>query len=215
MAIKVLTDGAAMVAVKDLIQHPKNARQGDVDAIVESIKVNGFFGSLVVQKSTNHVLAGNHTLQAAKKLKLKTVPVTWVDVDDATALKILAADNRVSDLGDYDQERLLELLKEIEESVGLEGTGYDEDYLEQLLADVSPPMEGEDEETDTEEGEEGLPPGSLTTHAESQVVQIQLFYTVKTVEAFLSDVDVLKERWGIQNVTDIVTRAISTLAKGE
>ena len=46
------------VATGDLIPHPDNPRHGDVPAIVESIKANGWFGTIVAQRSTSHVLAG-------------------------------------------------------------------------------------------------------------------------------------------------------------
>ena len=85
-----------MVAVDKLINHPNNPRQGDIGAIAVSIQENGWFGSLVAQKSSGHVLAGNHRLQAARQLDIKEVPVHWIDVDDNQALKILLADNRTN-----------------------------------------------------------------------------------------------------------------------
>ena len=96
----------AMVATDRLTSHPKNPRIGDVDGIVESIKANGFFTALTVQKSTGHVLIGNHRLEAAKRLGLKKVPVIYADVDDGRALAMLGADNAASDRAVYDDERL-------------------------------------------------------------------------------------------------------------
>ncbi|HYG67587.1 MAG TPA: DNA methyltransferase, partial [Anaeromyxobacteraceae bacterium] len=61
-----------------------------------------------------------------------------LDVDDATALRILIADNRIADLGTYSDERLAQVLAEIlEQTSSLSGTGYDADDLDQLLADLS------------------------------------------------------------------------------
>jgi len=128
-----------LTAVGKLIPHPKNPRQGDVGAIAESIAVNGFYGSLVVQKSTSHVCAGNHRLLAAVQLGYEKVPVTWIDVDDETAERILLVDNRSNELASNDPTALAELLTELAGSQGLEGTGYDGDDLDELLADLADP----------------------------------------------------------------------------
>src|SRR6187402_3465513 len=81
----------------------KNPRQGDVGAITESLRLNSQFRPIVVNKGTqtgrpNEVLAGNHTLMAACALKWTHVAVTWMDVDDVQADRIVVADNRLSDL---------------------------------------------------------------------------------------------------------------------
>ena len=71
--------------------HPSNPRKGNVAKIVESIKANGFYGSIVVQKSTMTILAGNHRWQAAKECGMKTIPAMLLDIDDLSAKKILLA----------------------------------------------------------------------------------------------------------------------------
>ena len=124
-----------MVAVDKLINHPNNPRQGDIGAIAVSIQENGWFGSLVAQKSSGHVLAGNHRLQAARQIDIKEVPVHWIDVDDNQALKILLADNRTNDLATYDNEVLTQLLATIATDDSLLGTGYDGDDLDLLITD--------------------------------------------------------------------------------
>jgi ParB-like chromosome segregation protein Spo0J len=119
--------------VRSLIRHPLNPREGDVGAIAASIQRNGWFGTVVVQRSTNYVLAGNHRLEAAKMLGYETVPVYWVDVDDDTAKRILLADNRTSDLASYNLEQLAEVLKDLALTDDLEGTGWDGDDIDSLL----------------------------------------------------------------------------------
>jgi ParB-like chromosome segregation protein Spo0J len=128
----------ATVEVSRLQEHPRNPRRGEVDAIQESIETNGFYGTIVAQESTGYILAGNHRWKAAVKAGLLTVPVMWVAVDDEAALRILLADNRTADLADYDNASLVELLAEIANSTGtLLGTGYDQDALDDLIAEVS------------------------------------------------------------------------------
>ena len=100
-----------VVPVTKLVEHPKNPRVGDVEAIVAAITANGWHGALLVQRSTAHVLAGNHRLRAAKQLGMETVPVIWADVDDDEALAILVSDNRASDFGYFDEDALVDLLR--------------------------------------------------------------------------------------------------------
>lgn len=127
-----------LVAVDAVAPHPANPRQGDVGAIVQSIEANGWWGVIVAQRSTGYVLAGNHRLQAARSLGLGEVPVHWLDVDDATALRVLLADNRSNDLAAYDDHALATLLQAVVADAGtLDGTLYDADDLDQLLADLA------------------------------------------------------------------------------
>lgn len=123
------------VPLGDLRPYPGNARQHDVDAIAGSLRVNGQFRPLVVQRGTSHVLVGNGTLQAAQRLGWPSVQVTYVDVDDAGARRIVLADNRTHDLGGYDDRALADLLSELD---GFDGTGYAEEDLTDLLAALEP-----------------------------------------------------------------------------
>jgi len=115
--------------------HPDNPRRGEVDVICASLETNGLYRPLVVQKSTRFVLAGNHTLLALLRLGAEQVPVTWVDVDERDAARIILADNRSSDLGGYDVTALAEVMNSLGPDAFV-GTGYAEADLDQLLVDL-------------------------------------------------------------------------------
>lgn len=135
--MRVINQEHVTVPIDAIRPHPRNPRQGDVGAIHESIENNGFYGAIIAQKSTGYILAGNHRWQAARQAGATEIPVTWVDVDDDHALRILLADNRTNDLATYDTDTLAQLLREIHADTGsLLGTGYDGDDLDQLLADL-------------------------------------------------------------------------------
>jgi hypothetical protein len=109
------------------------------------MKHNGFYGFLIVQKSTSHILAGNHRWQAAKQLGLPTVPVLWLDCNNEHALRILLADNKTNDNASYNEAQLLECLDAFKSDVGdLGGTGWDEEELEDIRQKFE--SEGEPEE---------------------------------------------------------------------
>jgi len=118
-----------------LKEYPGNPRKGDIDKIAESLKANGQYKPIVVQKSTNFVLVGNHTLKAIKKLGWDFVDAVILDVDDVEAKRIVLADNRTSDGSTYDYMLLNEMLMSLPD---LEGTGYDKAALDQLINTVNP-----------------------------------------------------------------------------
>jgi len=132
-AMKMSKQVYEVVPVDGLTVHPSNPRRGDVNAITESIAANGFYGAVIVQKSTGYVLAGNHRLIAARQAGAESLPVIHVDVDDATATRILLADNRTNDVAAYDQDALAGLLKLLAEDGGLAGSGYNNDDVDALL----------------------------------------------------------------------------------
>lgn len=144
--MKLAAQKYRMAKLDELTPHPENPRQGDVGAIHVSIEANGFYGTLVVQKSSKRIIAGNHRYLAAQQAGATTIPIMEVDVDDATAMRILLADNRTNDLATYDQAALAALLSGIatDDIEGLVGTGYDGDDLDQMLKDLASAEESPD-----------------------------------------------------------------------
>lgn len=123
-----------LVGIDTLTPYPHNPRHGHDIALREGLLKYGQYKPLVVQASTGHILVGNHTYRAAKALGWDMIAAAHIDVDDVTAKKIVAFDNRANELGSYDGEALADLLTGID---GLEGTGYSPDDLDGLLADLS------------------------------------------------------------------------------
>jgi hypothetical protein len=119
--------------------HPRNVRQGDVGAIATSLNLNGQYRPIVVHKSTNNILAGNHTYKAAVSLDWTHIAITYVDCTDEQALKILLADNKANDLASYDDSALADLLKDLVGGPGLDGTLYELSDLDDLIAMLEPP----------------------------------------------------------------------------
>lgn len=124
--------------IEDLQAYDQNPRRGDVAQIMESLKHFGQFRTIVVNVGTltgkaNEVLAGNHTLLAAKELGWTSLSATVVDVDADTAKRIMLADNRSSDRAEYDEELLATLLQSLPT---LDGTGYEAEDVADLLAQM-------------------------------------------------------------------------------
>lgn len=139
-----------LARVDTLHPHPRNPRRGDVAAIRDSL---ARFGQQrpILALPDGTIVAGNHTYRAAIDAGWTHIAVTRSDLEAREVDAYLAADNRLSDLGTYDDSLLGALLDELRSADGLRGTGYADGDVEQLLAalrlrermgdpDVAPPV---------------------------------------------------------------------------
>ena len=126
--------GPMLVDIDSVAQHPDNYNNGDVEKVAESIEVNGMYRPIFAQRGTGYIIAGNHTWEACKMLNAHQIPVVFLDVDNAEAVKIMLADNRIAQMARPDSARLVDLLKNLMDSekgaLELLGTGYTEFDLE-------------------------------------------------------------------------------------
>lgn len=141
--MKIHSQTLALTPIDNVKPHPENPKQGDVVVIAESITHNGFYGAIVVQKSTGYILVGNHRWKAARGVGATEIPVISIDVTDEDAKRIMLADNRTSELGGFDEAQLKAIIDELGETPGgLSGTGYRQEDLDELFKGLG--EEGED-----------------------------------------------------------------------
>lgn len=139
-AVKFAAGVAPLLEPIDAVrQHPRNPNNGDVEALTESIQINGFYTAITADRSTGYILAGNHRYQALLALNATQIPVIWADPDgEGGALRVLAGDNQLSRLARMDNAALLEVLKDLQESeIGLVGSGFDDIAMELLMQQVA------------------------------------------------------------------------------
>ena len=129
------TLASLVVPIDDVRPYAHNPRRGDLEAIKESLRQHGQYRPVVASVRTSEILAGNHTWQAAKALGWEHIAVSWVDVDDEEAARIVLVDNRTNDIAGYDDAALAELLSSLPD---LTGTGYDGAFLAELLPGEEP-----------------------------------------------------------------------------
>lgn len=134
---------------------PGNARRGDVEKLKQSLADHDQYRPIVLNKKKgtkyggNTVLAGNHTLMAAREIGMTEIYVWYVDVDDDEALEINLVDNATSDSAYNDPVLLAALLNQAKNT---ERAGYDDDFLGELLSSQQPPE-------DSPEYDEGVADG--------------------------------------------------------
>ena len=131
--MSVAVSETVLVPLGQLNPYPSNPRNGDIEAIVESLRHHGQYRAIVVNRPTMQVLAGNHTLHALHEIGAKDALVHFVDVSEEEAARIVLVDNRTNDKAGYDQGLLAELLQSLPD---LSGTGWDTESLDGLLAEL-------------------------------------------------------------------------------
>jgi ParB family transcriptional regulator, chromosome partitioning protein len=120
------------IAIDKLLLDPANARkhgQKNLDSIKGSLAKFGQQKPIVVN-TDNVIVAGNGTMQAAKELGWKEINIVRTDLkgSDITAFGI--ADNRTSELAEWDYNVLQELLEGLKaEDFDLSAIGFDDEDL--------------------------------------------------------------------------------------
>lgn len=113
--------------------NPKRHPEAQVERLAATIRDVGWGEPIVARRKDLRVVAGHARLEAARLLKLEVVPVRLVDLDDAQATRMALADNRLAELGEWDEEALGALLEEVPEELR-ELAGWTADELEQQRA---------------------------------------------------------------------------------
>lgn len=148
-----------------------NPKEHDIGVIIQSIKRFGFNAPLIRNEANEKLVAGHGRLEALIKMfkaKYMTPKGILVDEDnmwlvpvltglsfenEEEALSYLIADNKLTEAGGWDQGKLLQMLKAIENN--LEGVGFDLDDI-QIMDDMfngNNPTNSDDDNTDRGLGE--------------------------------------------------------------
>lgn len=142
-------DKVVRVPVSKLKKNPWNPnRLGafEMRSLEHGMKSEGFIDPIHAQKGTNIIIDGEHRWKAAKKLKMRVVPVIYLAVDDTTARKLtLALINRK---GTAQEDGVALLLHDIQEMEDISlsqmelDTAISRKVLKDLLASVDSSEDG-------------------------------------------------------------------------
>jgi DNA modification methylase len=152
-----------MTSIKDLKSDHKNARKRtdrSAKLIAESLQRYGAARSIVIDED-NRILAGNGTIEGAKAAGIQNIRVIETDGTEIIAVKrtglsedekigLALADNRTSDLSDWDKDMLQQLSAEHDLT-----PWFDADDLAEILGEVEQlPAEGLTDADDVPEAPE-------------------------------------------------------------
>ena len=120
---------------------PANARlhpERNVAAIKASLSRFQQVEPLVVQRSTQRLIAGHGRVEAMRALGWTEADIVEVDVDDTTAAALGIALNRSAESATWDVEALIRTIESIKDDFPLGDLGFDQKELDALVADIAP-----------------------------------------------------------------------------
>jgi DNA modification methylase len=135
------------IAVEALTLDPANARKHNdrnLDTIKGSLKRWGQRFPIVVQRQGMVVRAGNGRVMAANALGWTHMAALVVDESEVEAVAFALADNRSSELAEWDDEALTKLLESLPTDL-MQVTGFSSDELQELINEICPPEIIEDQ----------------------------------------------------------------------
>ena len=117
------------VAIADLRPYDRNAKmhsKEQVAKIAASIEEFGFLSPCLIDRDKN-IIAGHGRMLAAIDLGMETVPCVFIEgLSEAQRRAYILADNRLTELGDWDMDLVNEELAELlDMDFDIELTGFD------------------------------------------------------------------------------------------
>lgn len=212
----------------DLIPDPRNPRKHDRGMIGDSIARFGYIEPIVRDDRTGYIISGHGRALTLRRMREQSqmppdgvsidatgawlVPVTtgWASKDDAEAAGALVVLNRAVENGDWNPERLRDLLEEMRDTDGeFTGIGYDADEIRGLL--------GEAKARDTTKNTRKTP--SLTDYAEKYEEEggrlIVLDYTGLEYDDASAGIKIVRERHGAENASAALLAHLEETYGGE
>jgi ParB-like chromosome segregation protein Spo0J len=124
------------VPIATLTADPRNARKHSEDnirRIEQSLTAFGQQRPIVISKD-NVVIAGNGTMEAARRLGWTTIGVVISRLSGAEAAAFAVADNRTAETSSWDYEQLAATLREVEsQGLTIESTGWKSDEISNFI----------------------------------------------------------------------------------
>lgn len=136
---------------------PQNPKEHDLGALSESFERFGFVAPIGVNETTGFLIFGHGRLDELERAKIAgddppegikvnksdgmwRVPVIrGVSLSDDDGSAYIVADNRLVELGGWDDPKLAEMLMAVaggDAEAGLKGVGFDGDDLDRLISEV-------------------------------------------------------------------------------
>ncbi len=121
------------IKIKDLVPYERNSKihsEYQIGLIEDSIKEFGFINPILIDENKN-VIAGHGRIEAAKNLKFKELPCIVIEgLTEEQRRAYIIADNRLSELAEWDNELVARELKDLKES------GFNTDVTGFLFDDI-------------------------------------------------------------------------------
>jgi DNA modification methylase len=140
------------VSIDELRADPRNARRHDARNLGEleaSLRRFGQRLPIIVRRAGMVVIVGNARLNLARRLGWSHLAAVILDDDEATARAYALADNRIGELGEWDDAGLAQTLLELsalDDDQALEGLGWNRDEVGAMVAELEHDLAGLEDE---------------------------------------------------------------------
>ena len=157
------------VDIYDVVPDERNSKDHDIGVLCESMIRFGFTQPVLINDADNKILAGHGRIKALQqlhsqgyeapkridvtkdtgddKIEYWSVPCHYININDkAEAEAYLIADNRLTEIGGWLDDKLVDSLQNILEETGsLDGIGWDLEDLDDLASITDEPLEVEED----------------------------------------------------------------------
>lgn len=141
--------------------NPRTMPPAEMAALKRSIKEMGFVENIVANKKKgreNIVIGGHQRLKAALELGMETVPVFYVELDEAQEKVLNLALNRIS--GRWDDDKLGQIIYDLKNNDLIKASGFGEDEISKIIDSLA--LEDDEmNETEKEVVEAESKPGEI------------------------------------------------------
>ena len=152
---------ALVVSIDELVSDPNNVRthsERNIRAVMSSLEQIGQ-QKPVVCLPDNTVIAGNATLESAKRLGWTEIAVSYFEGDEKQSKAYAISDNRSAELADWHWADLTEQLKDLDADYDLDSLGWGDEDLGPLFKNDFDPSGWEDEGDDFADDQGGSESG--------------------------------------------------------
>nr|DAI14910.1 MAG TPA: ParB protein [Caudoviricetes sp.] len=126
---EVKVEQVPLASLKAYDGNAKLHNNRNVEAIAKSIEEFGFRNPVIAwhnEDGVPEIVAGHGRAAAAKRLRIETVPVVFVDdLSDAQRRMLTLADNQTTLMTGWDEAQLAEELDALSDAFDVEGFGFD------------------------------------------------------------------------------------------
>ena len=129
-----------IIDIMKVIPNPKNPNthpERQIEILSQIIKAQGWRKPITVSKRSGFVVSGHGRLKAALLLGAEKVPVDYQHyANEAEEYADLVADNRIAELSEIDEDLLIDVLNEINDTdIDTILTGYEYHEIDDLIND--------------------------------------------------------------------------------
>lgn len=215
------------MSLEILKKWPRNPKEHDLGEIHQSFKRFGYVNPIIIDERSGQMVVGHGRVDTLiqkkslgepppKRIKKKgkdwLVPVIrGVRFDDKTEAEAYGiADNRISEIGGWNEGQLQDVLVDLADDQKLDGIGFDGDDLDRLIKKMETHIREEPEVEFTEELMESSNYIVLYFNNDIDWLQAQTLFELKTVKALDSRKGYQKQGIGrVVNGADALNKLMS------